>query len=58
MYDREYKYDYLDEDYEHLPAVEKVHSPTKPVGSLSDNARKIKPVRDSAHKRMNSYEER
>ena len=44
-------YEYLDEDYEDLPKQVKIQASTKPVGSLTDNLRQIKPNRDGAHKR-------
>lgn len=45
------KYEYLDDEYESLPKMVKIQTSTKPVGSLTDNLRKIKPNRDGAHKR-------
>ena len=44
-------YDALDDEYGDLPKREKFAPSTKPVGSLTDNLRKIKPQRDGAHKR-------
>ena len=45
-------YDDLDEMYDALPSREKFAPSMKPVGSLTDNRRKVKPNRDGAHKRM------
>jgi hypothetical protein len=46
------KYEAFDDEYEDLPKRVKIQSSSKPVGSLTDNARKIKPNRDGAHKRV------
>ena len=53
------KYEYLDEQYENMPKVQRVQSSTKPVGSLTDHLRSVKPNRDGAHKRAHlSYTEK
>jgi hypothetical protein len=44
-------YEDLDERYAALPKREKFAPSTKPVGSLTENRRQIKPSRDGAHKR-------
>lgn len=49
-------YDELDDEYGELPTREKVQQSTKPVGSLTDNARLIKPRRDGAFKRRDKWE--
>lgn len=49
-------YDLLDEMYDALPTREKVQKSTNPVGSLTDNLRKVKPNRDGAHKRVHLAE--
>jgi hypothetical protein len=45
-------YDDLDELYENLPTKQTIRPSSDPVGSLTDNRRKVKPNRDGAHKRM------
>lgn len=50
-------YEYLDEQYESLPTRAPVERPTRPVGSLTDNLRKVKPNRDGAHKRLTDTKE-
>ena len=51
-------YDDLDDEYGSLPTREKVARSTKPEGSLTDNVRKQKVVRDSTHKRFTDFQER
>ena len=46
-------YDELDEMFDALPSREVIRKSTDPVGSLTDNRRKVKPNRDGAHKRVN-----
>ena len=48
-------YDELD-DIDTLPRRETIRSSQKPVGSLTDNRRKVKPQRDGAHKRMMEWQ--
>lgn len=50
-------YEELDEEYAALFNREKIQPSSKPVGSLTDNARRIKPGRDGAHKRVRENEE-
>ena len=45
-------YDELDEMYDSLPSREYMRKSTEPVGSLTDNRRKVKPNRDGPHKRL------
>ena len=45
-------YDELDELFESMAKQVKVSKPTEPVGSLTDNRRKVKPNRDGSYKRM------
>ena len=45
-------YDDLDELYENLPTKQTIRPSSDPVGSLTDNRRKVKPNRDGAHKRL------
>lgn len=49
-------YDELDEQYGNLPTREVVRKSSDPVGSLTDNRRKVKPNRDGAHKRMMEWQ--
>ena len=49
-------YDELDDIYDTLPSRETIRSSTDPVGSLTDNRRKVKPNRDGAHKRMMEWQ--
>lgn len=49
-------YDELDEMYEQTPTREVMRKSTGPVGSLTDNRRKVKPNRDGAHKRMMEWQ--
>ena len=49
-------YDELDEMYEMTPTREVMRKSTDPVGSLTDNRRKVKPNRDGAHKRMMEWQ--
>ena len=51
-------YDDLESEYGNLPTREKVARSTKPEGSLTDNVRKQKVVRDSTHKRFNEFQSR
>ena len=51
-------YEALDDEYGSLPTREKVARSTKPEGSLTDNVRKQKVVRDSTHKRFNEFQSR
>jgi hypothetical protein len=46
-------YDDLDEMYEGVPTMQSIRPSTKPVGSLTDNRRKVKPNRDGARARVN-----
>ena len=46
-------YDILDELYGNTPTKQSIRPSTKPVGSLTDNRRKVKPNRDGARKRVN-----
>jgi hypothetical protein len=48
-------YDDLDEMYDGLPSRERMVSAAKPVGSLTDNARKVTPNRNGAHKRVREF---
>jgi len=49
-------YDELDEMYDTVPHREVMRKSTDPVGSLTDNRRKVKPNRDGAHKRMMEWQ--
>jgi hypothetical protein len=49
-------YDALDEMYDSLPSRTPTRKSTDPVGSLTDNRRKVKPNRDGAHKRMMEWQ--
>jgi len=49
-------YDELDELFESMAKQVKVSKPTEPVGSLTDNRRKVKPARDGSHKRMMEWQ--
>ncbi len=48
-------YEMLDE-LDTLPRHETIRKSTDPVGSLTDNRRKVKPNRDGAHKRAHLQE--
>ena len=48
-------YDELDEMYESAPLRGLMRKSTEPVGSLTDNRRKVKPNRDGAHKRLSDW---
>jgi hypothetical protein len=48
-------YDEFDE-MDTLPRRETIRTSQKPVGSLTDNRRKVKPQRDGAHKRMMEWQ--
>jgi len=48
-------FDYLDEMYESAPTRGLMRKSTEPVGSLTDNRRKVKPQRDGAHKRLSDW---
>ena len=48
-------YDELDEMYEMTPTRGTMRKSTEPVGSLTDNRRKVKPLRDGAHKRLSDW---
>jgi len=50
-------YEALDEQFDSLPTHAPVARPTRPVGSLTDNLRQVKPNRDGAHKRMTDMRE-
>ena len=49
-------YDELDEMYEGAPTRGTMRKSTEPVGSLTDNRRKVKPSRDGAHKRVMEWQ--
>ena len=49
-------YDELDDLYDTMPIREVIRKSTDPVGSLTDNRRKVKPNRDGAHKRLHLQE--
>ena len=49
-------YDLLDEQYENIPTKQTIRPSSDPVGSLTDNRRKVKPNRDGAHKRLHLTE--
>jgi len=49
-------YDELYEQYDNLPTRDPIRGNTNPVGSLTDNRRKVKPNRDGAHKRMMEWQ--
>ena len=49
-------YDELDEMYEGAPSRGTMRKSTEPVGSLTDNRRKVKPQRDGAHKRVMEWQ--
>ena len=51
-------YEALDDEYGSLPTREKVARSTEPEGSLTDNVRKQKVVRDSTHKRVMDFQKR
>ena len=44
------------EEMDTLPRNETIRKSTDPVGSLTDNRRKVKPNRDGAHKRAHLQE--
>jgi hypothetical protein len=48
-------YDEL-EELDMLPRHETIRKSTDPVGSLTDNRRKVKPNRDGSHKRMMEWQ--
>ena len=48
-------YDELDEMYESAQMRGLMRKSTEPVGSLTDNRRKVKPQRDGAHKRLSDW---
>ena len=45
-------YEMYEDEFDNLSNKEKIQSPSKPVGSLTDNLRMVKPRRDGAHKRV------
>ena len=49
-------YDDLDEMYGNAPTKQSIRPSTDPVGSLTDNRRKVKPNRDGAHKRLMEWQ--
>ena len=49
-------YNELEEMYEYVPTREVIRKSTDPVGSLTDNRRKVKPNRDGSHKRMMEWQ--
>lgn len=49
-------YDLLDEQYENAPTMQSIRPSDSPVGSLTDNRRKVKPARDGSHKRMMEWQ--
>ena len=49
-------YDEIAEMYDSLPTREGNRKDSTPVGSLTDNRRKVKPNRDGAHKRMMEWQ--
>jgi hypothetical protein len=49
-------YEELEEMYDMTPTREVMRKSTDPVGSLTDNRRKVKPNRDGAHKRMMEWQ--
>lgn len=50
-------YEVLESEFDSLPTRAPVERPTRPVGSLTDNLRKVKPNRDGAHKRLTDTKE-
>mgnify|MGYP003345326801 FL=1 len=50
-------YDLLDTEFDPMPTTGKMARSQNPVGSLTDNVRKVKPNRDGSHKRMHLYEQ-
>ena len=50
-------YDFLEDEYDNLPARERVLRNSKPQGSLTDNVRMQKVQRDAAYKRVRKYKE-
>lgn len=46
-------YDDLDEMFGNVPTKQSIRPSGKPVGSLTDNRRKVKSNRDGARKRVN-----
>ena len=50
-------YEMLDSEFDQMPTVGKMTRSQSPVGSLTDNVRKVKPNRDGAHKRVHLYEQ-
>ena len=51
-------WEYLEHEYDSLPTREVIRSSTKSEGSLTENARKQKVVRDSTHKRVMDFQKR
>jgi len=49
-------YDDLDEMFGNVPTKQSIRPSSKPVGSLTDNRRKVKPNRDGAHKRTMDWQ--
>jgi hypothetical protein len=49
-------YDELEEMYEYASPREVIRKSMDPVGSLTDNRRKVKPNRDGSHKRMMEWQ--
>lgn len=49
-------YDLLDEQYENIPTKQTIRPSSDPVGSLTDNRRKVKPNRDGSHKRLMEWQ--
>ena len=50
-------YDFLENEYDNLPARERVLRNNKPQGSLTDNVRIQKVQRDAAYKKVRQYKE-
>lgn len=50
-------YEYLDEQYDMLPAKSPIRGNTNPQGSLTDNLRIVKVNRDGARKRLRAIKE-
>ena len=49
-------YALLDELYENVPTKQTIRPSSDPVGSLTDNRRKVKPNRDGSHKRLMEWQ--
>ena len=47
-------YDLLDEQYENIPTKQTIRPSSDPVGSLTDNRRKVEPQRNGARARYRS----